>query len=216
LRDMGKDVDWHSTQGAIGSCRRCADESVLRLRVPNAEKRKPPFAPMSPVRLYFVSVAPPWGGSCFWDETTRDSVREGLFKAIQNAVGTPISSCLQFRELRFFLTPMVKCPSEKDARDHAPSPVAVRNCVPFLLSELQAARPERILALGKVPFGGLCSLFGLKAPKKLNEFRRETFWVQMGAQQVPLAGTYFPGNNRHNSFALIENDILRILAQDPG
>jgi len=207
-------MDWQSTQDAVRSCRRC-EESVLRLRVPSAEKRKPPWDPLSPVRLYFVSVAPPWGGTYFWDETARDSVREGLFRALQESFGTNITSWRQFRDLGFFLTPMVKCPSEQDDKDHSPSPPAIRNCSSFLLSELRAAQPERILALGRVPFTGLCDLFDLDAPKNVRESRKETFWVRLGATQVPLSGTYFPGNNRHRCFSDIVKDIHRMLQQHP-
>lgn len=208
-------TDWKSTQQEIQACRRCEQKAVRHLRVPTAQKRRPPWKPLSPVRLYFISVAPPWGGAYFWNETVPDLVREGLFKALRKSLGVDVTSCRQFRDLRLFLTPAVKCPSEKDYKDHVPSREAVRNCARFLRAELDAAEAERILALGGVPFGSLCDLFGLEAPRRVSEFRRKVWWVRLGEKQVPLTGTYFLGNNRHRGFARIAEDIKRLLSLAP-
>ena len=185
------------------------------LRVPCGEKRKPKWKPVRPVRLYFVSVAPPWGGAYFWDETGRDAVREGLFTALRESLTEEVSNCRRFWEMRFFLTPAVKCPSAIDDRDHQPSGLAVRHCANFLRDELLAAEPERILALGRVPFHSLCSIFDIDAPKKVAEFRTRTWWVKLGARKIPLSGTYFPGNNRHKGFSAIVQDIGKILKLSP-
>src|SRR5438309_1081421 len=108
---MTTTVAWEAIQREIQGCRRCEADGVPHLRVPRHEKRKPPWEPLRPVRLYFVSVAPPWGGPYFWDETVRDAVREGLFAALHEALGVAVGSCREFRDLRMFLTPAVKCPS---------------------------------------------------------------------------------------------------------
>jgi len=208
-------MDWQSIQQTIQNCRRCEAESVAYLRVPCEEKRKPPLEPVRPVRLYFVLVAPPWGGAYFWDETKRDAVREGLFTAFRASLDEEVGNCRLFRDMRFFLTPAVKCPSTKNSRDHRPSSLAVRNCANFLGDELLASEPERILALGRVPFISLCSLFQIDAPKKVAEFRKRTWWVTLGKRKVPLSGTYFPGNNRNNQRPFIEQDIDRILKLCP-
>jgi hypothetical protein len=165
--------------------------------------------------LYFVSIAPPWGGAYFWDETQRDAVREGLFKALRKPLDITVSTCGQFRDLRLFLTPAVKCPSSNDDKDHQPSGAAVKNCAHFLRSELLAAKAERILALGKVPFRALCEVFGIDAPTEVAEFRKHVAWVQLGTKQVPVSGTYFPGNNRHRGFSAIVDDIGRLLELSP-
>ena len=214
-RLQGANVDWDLTQQEIQTCRRCESECIPYLRVPLDEKRKPLWAPLRPVRLYFVSVAPPWGGAYFWDETKRDSVREGLFTALHKPLGVPITSCRQFLDQRLFLTPAVKCPSSRDDKDHKPSRPAVQNCARFLHVELLAAEPERILALGKVPFEALCRLFGIEAPKRVAEFRKDVAWVRVGGKVVPLSGTYFAGNNRHRGFAAIAEDIGRLLELNP-
>jgi uracil-DNA glycosylase len=208
-------VGWQSTQQEIQTCRRCEAQSVPYLRVPEGEKRKPPWEPIRPVRLYFVSVAPPWGGAYFWDETQRDSVRERLFRALHEPLGIAVTSCRQFRDLGFFLTPAVKCPSSKDDKDRQPSGAAVRNCVGFLHEELRVADPERILALGRVPFQSLCGLFGIAAPKNVALFRERAAWVRVGSKEVPMAGTYFAGTNRHGGFSAIVEDIGRLLDLSP-
>lgn len=208
-------MEWSSTQQAIRTCRCCEEQAVPHLRVPCGDKRKPPSEPLRPVRLYFVSVAPPWGGAYFWDKTQRDAVREGLFKALRKPLGMTVSTCAQFRDLRLFLTPAVKCPSSKDDKDHQPSGPAVKNCAHFLRSELLAAEAERILALGKLPFRALCEVFGVHAPPEVAEFRKHVAWVRLGTKQVPVSGTYFPGNNRHRGFSAIADDIGRLLGLSP-
>jgi uracil-DNA glycosylase len=208
-------MEWEPIQQEIQACRRCEEKAVRHLRVPASQKRRPPWEPLRPVRLYFVSVAPPWGGVYFWDETERDLVREGLFKALRNPLSNAVTNCRQFRDLSLFLTPAVKCPSEKNDNDHAPSRAATKNCASFLRSELVSAGAQRILALGRVPFGSLCDIFGLDAPKRVSEFRRKVWWVRLGEKQVPLTGTYFPGNNRHRGFVRIAEDIERLLSLTP-
>jgi uracil-DNA glycosylase len=207
-------MTWESIQQAIRTCRRCEDERVPNLRVPSDDKRRPLFGPRRPVRLYFVSVAPPWGGAYFWDETQRDAVRDGLFAALCKA-GARVENCREFVEHRLFLTPAVKCPSENDGKDHHPAQSAIKNCGSFLRSELFAAQSERILALGSHPFEALRTIFGLSAPKRVADFRKGTWWVRVGERDVPLSGTFFPGNNRHKGFELIIQDIARMLTLAP-
>ena len=121
-------MEWRSIQQAIQGCRRCEVEHVSYLSVPCGAKREPTWEPVHPVRLYFVSVAPPWGGAYFWDETKRDAVREGLFKALHGAIPVEIRNCEEFRANRLFLSPAVKCPSTKNDKDHSPSLLSVTTC----------------------------------------------------------------------------------------
>ena len=211
-------MDWATIQQEIQTCRRCEAQQVANLRVPCDEKRSPPWEPLRAVRLYFVSVAPPWGGDYFWRETNGDAVREGLFRALQSLPQLPdghINTCRQFRDARLFLTPAVKCPSSKANKDSKPSTPAVTNCACFLRSELIASEAERILALGQVPFRALCQVFGLDAPTAVADFRKQVAWVNLGQMKVPLMGTYFPGNNRHRGFRSIVEDIGRLLDLAP-
>ncbi len=152
-------VEWLAIQQGIKGCRRCEGEAVIHLHVPAGQKRNPSWEPIRPVRLYFVSVAPPWGGAYFWDETKRDAVRGGLFTVLQGAFDTEIKNCEKFLANHLFLSPALKCPSVSKGKDHPPSRKAIRNCEGFLLNELLVAQPERILALGRVPFESLCHLF---------------------------------------------------------
>lgn len=211
-------MDWMTTQQEIETCRLCEIEHVANLCVPCSEKHHPPWEPLRPVRLYFVSVAPPWGGDYFWDESKGDDVREGLFKALRSLpkpLDGVIDTCRQFRDARLYLTPAVKCPSSADNKDSKPSPPAIANCAHFLRSELTTADAERILALGQVPFRAVCKVFGIRAPNRVAEFRKQVTWVQLGQKKVPLLGTYFPGNNRHRGFPSIAKDIGRLLDLTP-
>lgn len=209
-------MDWQLIQREIQNCRICEAKSVPHLFVPSEEKRKPTWEPARPTRLYFVSVAPPWGGAYFWDESKRDAVRVGLFSALGTSLNEEVRNCGQFRDMRFFLTPTVKCPSTLSNRDRHPSHLAVRHCEKFLHGELLAADSERILALGRVPFKSLCEIFGIiDAPQEVAECRKRTWWVRLGSRKVPLSGTYFPGNNRNNQRSLVEQDIDRILKLSP-
>ena len=200
-------MNWQSIQQAIQTCRLCESESVIHLQVPGTEKRRPPWEPLRPVRLYFVSVAPPWGGAYFWDESKRDAVRNGLFAALKGPLGVDLASCRHFLEQKLFLSPAVKCPSEKNGKDHQPSRSAVSNCTQFLHSELLSAEPERILALGRQAFEALIDIFGLEAPRNVAAFRKKVWWVRIGQKEVPLSGTFFSGNNRNKGFEFIIQDI---------
>ena len=146
-------------------------------------------------------------------------VRAGLFRAIPNPLDTDVTTCRQFRDLMFFLTPAVMCPSAKvkegKDKDHAPSAEAVKNCASFLRAELTAANPERILALGAVPFRSLCGIFGVAAPRRVAKFRGKVWWVRIGKSEVPMAGKYFTGNDRHKGFAKVLEDIDHLLKLEP-
>ena len=92
---------------------------------------------------------------------------------------------------------------------------AVKNCASFLRSELTAANPERILALGAVPFRSLCDIFGVTAPTQVDKFHGQVWWIRLGKSEVPMAGTYFTGNNRHRGFDKIVEDIERLFKLAP-
>jgi len=210
-------VDWDTVQAQIQTCRICADRKVPHLRVPDGPKRYPPFEPSNRVKIFFVSVAPPWGGAYFWDESKRDSVRHGLFDRIAQASGEHFDSVRAFRDAGYFLVPSVKCPSEKDDNDHNnPSACARDYCCAFLRYELTIARPERILALGKVPMDVLTRAFDLDdIPPQVDDFRSQTWWVRLGDYEAPLRGTYFPGSKRHQGFDKITEDIGTLLQLHP-
>jgi len=105
--------------------------------------------------------------------------------------------------MRFFLTPAVKCPSTKANHDHPPHRRAINNCAALLRDELLSVQPERILALGKVPFMSLGSIFGIGKDETGDDvavFHKKTWLVDLRGQKILLGGTYFPGNNRTRVF----------------
>ena len=206
---------WEIAQNQIEECRRCKEAKVPYLEVPE-KKRHPSFPPPQPTRLLFISVAPPCGGSYFWDDTRPDGLRKGLFEALNKdevlkKTGQRISTLSEFREQGFFLVPAVKCPSCEKGKDHHPASEAVKNCAEFLHKECESLSPERILALGQIPMQSVSKLFNIKIPPTVKRFREKTFWITLGDREIPLAGTYFPGNRRHGGFEDIATDIRKIL-----
>ena len=217
---------WETAQNQIEECRRCENDKVQYLVVPE-NKRHPSFPPPQSIRLLFISVAPPWGGSYFWYKPPPDSLdnpppddglRNGLFRTLNEALkktGQSISTLSEFRDQGYFLVPAVKCPSCKNGNDHLPASTAIKNCAPFLHKECKSLSPERILALGKIPMQSVSKVFNIKIPPRVERFREKTFWVTLGNREIPLMGTYFPGNNRHRGFEDIVTDIRQILSKSP-
>lgn len=197
-------MNWDAIQKDIDTCRICERQCVSHIRVPQGSKRHPPYTPLQPTKLYFVSVAPPWGGGYFWDETVRDALREGLFRALFCATGQKFTSPQAFRDAGFFLTPAVKCPSEHDGKDHAPATAAIKNCSAHLRKEMEFARAERVLALGRVPFRGVAEALEIRAvPTTLCQARLAPRYALLKNMRIPFAVTYFPGNNHHCLVAFI-------------
>lgn len=208
-------MNWGQVQEQIEQCRLCEAKEIKYLRVPTDRKRHPPLEPTVKIKLFFVSVAPPWGGAYFWDESRSDKVRQGLFRALKDATGESIQSIREFHSGGYYLVPAVKCPSEKDGRDHLPSVAARKTCTSHLHSELQVTRPSRVLALGSIPLQSIAELFGISVPHNLAECRGQIWWLPIGDQAVPFTATYFPGNNRHGNFDSIANAIRQLIELSP-
>ena len=206
---------WTVAQSQIDSCRRCEDAGVAYLRVPAGSKRHPPYSPPEGTRIFFVSVAPPWGGDYFWDETKPDKVRQGLFTALYRATGENFSSASDFQSAGYFLVPGVKCPSEENNKDHLPHARAVNNCSSHLVAEMRISRPERILALGQSAMKAVSKALNFKVPPTVRKINGKIWWANLNEGFVPVAGTYFPGNNRHRSFDSIVDSIRLILELKP-
>jgi uracil-DNA glycosylase len=209
-----KYIKWAKLQSKIHSCRICEAQDIRYIRVPKAEKHYPPYAPPKPTKLFFVSVAPPFGGKYFWAEQP-NGLRRGLFDAIAQATGQLCISLSDFLAKGFFILPGVKCPSERNGFDYRPQSKAIANCSSYLRNEITLAQPERILALGCDPMQSLSIALGFKAPPRVCDYRQKFWWVQLGNRWIPVAGTYFAGNNRHRSFEKIVRDINWILQQKP-
>ena len=208
---------WEIAQNEFEECRRCEKDKVQYLVVPE-KKRHPSFPPQQSTRLLFISVAPPWGGSYFWDETQPDRLRMGLFEALNEALkktGQRIRTISEFRDQGLFLVPAVKCPSCKNGNDHLPTSTAVKNCASFLRKECESLSPERILALGKIPMQSASTAFNIDIPRNVEDFRGTLFHILLGGRQIPLMGTYFPGNKRHGGFEHIAQNIREILSKSP-
>ncbi len=206
-------LSWNTVKRKINDCRDCEQRNVRYLVVPTEPKPQPQFPPPQPTRLLFVSIAPPWGGSYFWDDTRTDNLRNGLFKALDQA-GFSVATLDEFLEHGFFMVPGVKCPScDENGKDRLPSASAIKNCAGFLREQCQIIAPERILALGLEAMKSLSGAFTLERSGRVKEYRTNTRWLSLGNRRVPLSGTYFPGTDRHGGGAAIVADIRRSLRQ---
>ena len=210
---------WGAVQTRIDICRVCETARVPHLRVPPARKRHPKFEPPVPTEILFVSVAPPAGGDYFWDEERKsDALRYGLFKALRG-IGHAITTCEEFWSVHYYLVPGVKCPSEREGgNDHHPSAKARENCSHHLRSEILVVQPERILALGRLAMATVASALGLSAPWTVEAYRTAGPWWWTSPDDgkiIPIAGTYFPGNERHQGFEHIGPDIRELLKLTP-
>ena len=203
---------WEDPIREIDACRLCEVEGVRRLRVPAGAKHHPPLAPPRPTRVLFVAVAPPWSGGFFWDESRDDRLRDGLLRAVTEATGEPIDSIERFRRVGFYLLPAVRCPSEESERDRPPAIEAIRNCERHLLRIVEAVSPQRIVTLGQVPLRAVSEVFGLPVPPRVSDLRGVIRRVRTGGRPIPLAATYFAGNNRHRGFGDIVRTIEQVLS----
>lgn len=208
-------MSWVESQIKIDGCRRCEEASVPYVQVPPENKRHPTYPPPLSTRIFFVSVAPPWGGDYFWDETKSDRVREGLFRALYSATGEKFLSVGDFYRAGYFLVPGVKCPSQIGNKDCLPHAAAITNCTHHLQSEMLIARPKRILALGLSAMKAVSQTCGFKIPAKVDEICQNLWWASFDGLLVPIAGTYFPGNNRHRGFERIQESIRSLLEHEP-
>lgn len=209
------ELSWDRVQSNIEECRICQHQQVRYLMVPDDGKRHPSYPPPQPTKLLFISVAPPRGGSYFWDEAARDNLRDGLFEILEEATGVKFESVHQFWKAGYYLIPGVKCPSQMDGNDQPPARIALRNCASHLKCEIEQCGADRILALGRTPVRSLAAALHLKIPRKVLEYRGQLWWPMIAGRSVPVAGTYFAGNDRHQGFESIVEDIKWILDQQP-
>ena len=131
---------------------------------------------------------------------------------MSEATRESIDSIDKFRHLGFYLLPAVRCPSEDDGRDHPPSVAAIRNCERHLLRMIEAIGPERIVTLGQVPLRAVSEIFGLPLTLRLSELRDVIRWATIRGEAIPVAATYFAGNNRHRGFGYIVRTIEQVLS----
>jgi uracil-DNA glycosylase len=184
---------------------------VLHLRVPPGKKLHPSFPPPRPTRLLFIAVAPPWGGTYFWQEEAPDKLRRELLRLVSLATGERFALLRDFRQAGYYLVPAVKCPSQIDGNDCHPAARAVRNCAGHLRSEIEAIQPERILTMGTNGFRCLALALGWSPPAGIARIRRHPWEARIAGRPVPVGGTYYFGNNRHRGRWKIIADIRAIL-----
>ena len=156
-------------------------------------------------------------GSChrcrrhFWDEGVPDRLRDGVYRALGEALGITLTTVAQFCADGFYLVPAVRCPSVWGGRDHLPRAAAVRNCSRHLHTSVLAIRPKRVLMLGRVPLRAMSLAFDLDLPSSVRACLGRQWTLALPHGDMTVAATYFPGNNRHRGFDAIVETLRNLM-----
>ena len=168
-----------------------------------------------PIKLLFLGWNPPKPFGGFWSVDDKDILRKelhGILKDLgQINASSPDQSFLdEFLENGFYLIHTVKCWTEakfpgfgrgattregRDKKKKVGIPL-IKSCVrTHLEEELNALEPQKVCALGEVPFIGLCELF-----PKLTK-----------TKATPTQGQVFqPGNGGIPSWPLLYTCLLQL------
>lgn len=166
----------------------------------------------SPVRLLFLGWNPPKPFGGFWSLKYEDNLRSEL-RAILNQLGQinasfPDKTFLdEFLEKGFYFIHTVKCWTDakfpgfgrgattregRDKKKKVGIPL-IKSCVgTHLEEELNALEPQKVCALGEVPFIGLCELFPKLTKAKATPTQGQVFQAGNGGIPWPLLYTCFP------------------------
>ena len=152
----------------------------------------------SPVRLLFLGWNPPRPFGGFWSLKYEDNLRSEL-RAILNQLGqinasSPNKAFLdEFLEKGFYFIHTVKCWTKAKFPRGSEGEALINSCVrTHLEEELNALAPQKVCALGEVPFLGLRELFQEltetdATPTQGRDFQREQYGIPW-----PLLYTCFP------------------------
>jgi hypothetical protein len=66
-----------------------------------------------------------------------------------------------------------------------------------------------------LPFQTLSRLFSFDAPDRVEDCHGRIWWAIIGGREVPVSGTYFPGNDRHGGLRHVPADIMSLLEVGP-
>lgn len=152
-----------------------------------------------PIRLLFLGWNPPKPFGGFWSMKYDDSLRKNLHGILKelgqiNAVSPNQSFLDEFLQNGFYFIHTVKCwteaefPKKKDVR----IPL-INSCVrTHLEEELNALAPQKVCALGEVPFFGLRELFPGLTETKTTPTQGRVFQQEQYENPWPLLYTCFP------------------------
>ena len=162
-----------------------------------------------PVKLLFLGWNPPKPFGGFWSVEYEDNLRNELREILKNLgqinASSPDQSFLdEFLEKGFYFTHTVKCWTEakfpgfgrgattregRDKKKKVGIPL-INSCVrTHLAKELETLAPQKVCALGEVPFLGLCDLFPKLTKTKATPTQGQVFQPGNGGIPWPLLYT---------------------------
>jgi hypothetical protein len=137
---------WTGVQAGVAGCTRCVSELPdVDVHCPPGLLYPPGIVPPGPMRVLFVSVAPPENGRHFYTPQS-DNLRRGLFTVLQD-LGRPCRDVNDFIARGFFLVHTAKC-AIRDTT--APDRRVSRFCASLhLRKEIECLLPDGLCFLSK-------------------------------------------------------------------
>lgn len=154
-----------------------------------------------PVKLLFLGWNPPKPFGGFWSMKYDDSLRKNLHGILKelgqiNAVSPNQSFLDEFLQNGFYFIHTVKCWTEAEfprLGRGSEGEALINSCVrTHLEEELNALEPQKVCAFGKLPFLGLCKLFGGLTKTKATPTQGQVFQREQYGIPWPLLYTCFP------------------------
>ena len=171
--------------GAVRACQRCALHKTRKNAVPGEGD---PCA-----RVVFVGEAPGFN----------EDLQGRPFVGAAGALLTELIESIGLRREEVFITNVVKCrpPQNRDPREEE-----ISACLPYLVEQLRAIKPEVVVTLGRHSARAVHALFGLRVTSIL-EARGRVARVKAEWGEVILYPTLHPA-------AALYNPRLRTLLEE--
>jgi len=157
-------ASWTRIQAAICACEACRSHERVACNI-----RQQTDAPVHPVKLLLVGVAPPFEEGIEVQTIARSATNhaeDNLRKLF--VLATLPGAWEDLLERGLFLVHGVKCAiTVKDRHQNPPDEVVNACAPPHFVQEIALLRPHRIVAFGKAPYRGLLKVSGVTVPRGL-------------------------------------------------
>lgn len=199
-------MSWEDIQEEIDKCRRCYREGQYQIQF--RRKKLPEIKPEN-IRLLFISEAPPYSKSYFYWENSPDKLRKRIF-TILNEIGYDIKTLSDFVSSGFYLTPTVKCASQRNGKNANPRRRVIKLCISYLKKEMEYIKPKAICLLGRTALYGFSLLFSGKFSfRPLRDVAGQVRDIKIKERTVKVMITYWPSNRQGKFKEII--DHIRII-----
>jgi uracil-DNA glycosylase len=210
-------MNWDELQDEIKRCKKCKEEGIYGVKCP--DDRIPPSEPQN-VKLLFVSEAPPLNSRYyFYNENSKDRLRNSLFELLRGDLGYEISSINDFIAAGFFLLPTVKCPSARNERNAAPAKSVIKLCAEqHLKREIEHIKPDGVCLLGRTALQGFLILHNLwdvqvqEMGRTLSGAAGKVLEVKILDKSTKFMISYWP-TTRHRRFHEISEHIRMLMEE---